>query len=86
MTEEAKSLNETSGSEALAAPCYVVSIVLVKHIPNGMNIKNILLFVDNAINRNEARGMATEQAMEEFPEHQVHTIIVSDDLFIRQTT
>ena len=55
-----------------AQPNYVVSLVVVKEIPTGVNTQNKLYTV-NAASADEAVGKAVLQMPSDFPEHRLHT-------------
>jgi len=55
-----------------AQPNYVVSLVVVKEIPTGVNTQNKLYTV-NAASADEAVGKAVLQMHNDFPEHRLHT-------------
>ena len=55
-----------------AQPNYVVSLVVVKEIPTGVNTQNKLYTV-NAASADEAVGKAVLQMPNDFPEHRLHT-------------
>lgn len=55
-----------------AQPNYVVSLVVVKEIPTGVNTRNKLYTV-NAASADEAVGKAVLQMPSDFPEHRLHT-------------
>lgn len=52
---------------------FVVSVVMVKDIPTGINTQN-KLYAIRAVSREEAHGKAMPLAQADFPEHRLHTI------------
>lgn len=63
-------MNENKQAESVD---YVVSAVLVKQIPTGLNTQNKLYAV-SASSKEEAHGMVLSMVEADFPEHQLHTI------------
>ncbi len=63
-------MNENKQAEPVD---YVVSAVLVKQIPTGVNTQNKLYAV-NASNKEEAHGIVLGMLDADFPEHQLHTM------------
>lgn len=63
-------MNENKQAEPVD---YVVSAVLVKQIPTGVNTQNKLYAV-NASNKEEAHGIVLGMLGADFPEHQLHTM------------
>jgi hypothetical protein len=54
------------------AQCWIVSVVMVKDIPNGYNTQN-KLYRHIGLNCDEAMGKAIRLAQSDFPEHRFHT-------------
>ena len=54
-------------------PNFIVSAVLVKDIPTGLNIMNKLYAVQ-ATSQDEAHGKTLPMCQADFPEHRLHTI------------
>ncbi|HEX4918609.1 MAG TPA: hypothetical protein VFV43_11975 [Limnobacter sp.] len=52
---------------------YIVSAVMVKPIPAGVNTQN-KLYAINASSQDEAHGRVLSMVKSDFPEHQLHTI------------
>jgi hypothetical protein len=67
-----KSAADNSFTETL--PMWVVSLVMIKTIPTGINLINKLLKVE-AANKNEAHGKALTITQKAFPHHQLHSIL-----------
>lgn len=51
---------------------FVVSVVMIRNIPTGINTQN-KLYAINAENRDEAIGKSIPLAQVDFPEYQLHT-------------
>lgn len=59
---------------AAGSPLWAVSVVMIRHKPDGkMNIMNQLHRV-KAANKDEATGCAIRTSMTELPEHSVHCV------------
>jgi len=68
-TDPVEALDVASGS-----PLWAVSVVMIRHKPDGkMNIMNHLQRV-KAANKDEATGCAIRVSMTELPEHSVHCV------------
>ena len=63
---------QQSAPQQEAQPNYVVSLVVVKEIPTGVNTQNKLYTV-NAASADEAVDKAVLQMPNDFPEHRLHT-------------
>lgn len=58
---------------AFAPRQFIVSVVMVKDIPTGINTQN-KLYAIHAVSAEEAHGKAIALLDDDFPEHRFHTV------------
>jgi hypothetical protein len=66
-----------AGGDCPSASCsagwFIVSVVMVKDIPTGINTEN-KLYAIQAVSAEEAHGKAIALLAADFPEHRFHTV------------
>lgn len=65
--------NEDCRPVPCSAGWFIVSVVMVRDIPTGINTQN-KLYATRAVSPEEAHGKAIALISKDFPEHRFHTV------------